>query len=939
MKNPLTEFNNGGTHQENPLGGIPQGQNADGQQNLVEEGETKLDSANYVFSDRLKLDKETAVELNIDKRHVGKTFADISKRYSTKDSFRDEDTIEMNDSKKNLETLMNAQEVFKKKELANDLMMMQEKHPEFMAQLTQQNQAPQQPSQEEMMAQQQMQQQMQPPMDPSMMQQGQEQMPQEGAPQMANGGSMYAMGGGLGDPPYKNTPSDFTPQKGASPQAEFQAMIDARDNIVMRNQYQGTRTREFDEINMQDLKAMDQTLMRNYPKEFYDYQKQKAAAQAERSGNQHNLSQAQFIPSGPSGGGFVKPNAMGGYLNPSKKLYLGGGDLEEGGRNMMYSDLVDATKAQEEATDASNANIVNAVGSIPVVGGIIQGGIAVGDMIGKPIKEAVEEKDAEGNMKNEAGAVAGHAVASVFDPFRTNMDTLNSNEASTGEKVLAGIGILTPGVGAANSKKYVEREERKAKREMGNFGNSQAQIDAANLASLNTDYALGGFMGGPGDKDKKKGKEKVAETTGDKYKDWDYGKADPFERPITQDYQKTKTYLEGSPYTRNALDYEHNNMMMVNPNEGRWVPDPRSSDPAWQEKHGYQNFVVSNGTDVRDLKDVERSSYTIYDKDGGQNRTNVYPAQVLKTQLFGQSTSFANGGYIPYAQGGYTGGPYIDPETLAYLESQKQQNIDLRNVGNTGNYTDYRNVNNPTDAKIRESESQTTSGKESVSDYLDEEENPFGDGKVDPQSNNFTTKQTVGNAIGTYLPVAYNLGMGLFGKSDKRKLNDYYKKVEAYKMNIDPQLRATEQTFAAGQNAVRNAGTGASYLASMQGISGQRNKALAELYNRKEMFDASNKQEMDKYNNENEQRARMGIDAYNAQSDAAKRAYLQEGVKQISDISQSNTQNKLDQKINEMYSPTYGGDTGVTSLSEQFAQWYKEKQAKDKTKKTAKDKN
>ena len=62
---PLTEFNTGGTHEQNPLGGIPQGMAPDGQPNLVEQGETKLNSENYIFSDRLKLDKQSVEEFNL----------------------------------------------------------------------------------------------------------------------------------------------------------------------------------------------------------------------------------------------------------------------------------------------------------------------------------------------------------------------------------------------------------------------------------------------------------------------------------------------------------------------------------------------------------------------------------------------------------------------------------------------------------------------------------------------------------------------------------------------------------------------------------------------------------------------------------------------------------------------------------------------------------
>ena len=56
-KNDLIEFEGGGTHEQNPLGGIPIGMNNQGQMNSVEAGESKYSfkDGDYVFSDRIKL--------------------------------------------------------------------------------------------------------------------------------------------------------------------------------------------------------------------------------------------------------------------------------------------------------------------------------------------------------------------------------------------------------------------------------------------------------------------------------------------------------------------------------------------------------------------------------------------------------------------------------------------------------------------------------------------------------------------------------------------------------------------------------------------------------------------------------------------------------------------------------------------------------------------
>lgn len=70
----ITEFNTGGSHEENPYDGIPQGIAPDGLPNLVEEGEVKFD--NYIFSDRLMLNKNDKKKYKFLK---GKTYADAAK--------------------------------------------------------------------------------------------------------------------------------------------------------------------------------------------------------------------------------------------------------------------------------------------------------------------------------------------------------------------------------------------------------------------------------------------------------------------------------------------------------------------------------------------------------------------------------------------------------------------------------------------------------------------------------------------------------------------------------------------------------------------------------------------------------------------------------------------------------------------------------------------
>lgn len=76
-KNMLNEFNEGGTHEQNPLGGIPQGIGSNGKINTVEEGETK--KGNFIYSDRIILTADIINTAGLPKSLIGKTVAEASK--------------------------------------------------------------------------------------------------------------------------------------------------------------------------------------------------------------------------------------------------------------------------------------------------------------------------------------------------------------------------------------------------------------------------------------------------------------------------------------------------------------------------------------------------------------------------------------------------------------------------------------------------------------------------------------------------------------------------------------------------------------------------------------------------------------------------------------------------------------------------------------------
>lgn len=113
--NSLNSFNEGGSHSQNPLGGIPMGMGQNGQMNTVEEGETK--KGNFVYSDRLKLNKEMVKLLNLPKGYEGKSMAEASKFVDSK--FKDRtDKISMSTKNGMLDKIAQIQESEKARQQA-----------------------------------------------------------------------------------------------------------------------------------------------------------------------------------------------------------------------------------------------------------------------------------------------------------------------------------------------------------------------------------------------------------------------------------------------------------------------------------------------------------------------------------------------------------------------------------------------------------------------------------------------------------------------------------------------------------------------------------------------------------------------------------------------------------------------------------------------------
>lgn len=113
FSNGVTFINEGGTHEQNPLGGVPVGVDQEGTPNLVEEGEVIWND--YVFSNRLKPTKRQLEKAGYGDKYQGLPFSRIAEKLQEGSSERPNDTISNNSLNDSLSGLMMMQEEIRMK--------------------------------------------------------------------------------------------------------------------------------------------------------------------------------------------------------------------------------------------------------------------------------------------------------------------------------------------------------------------------------------------------------------------------------------------------------------------------------------------------------------------------------------------------------------------------------------------------------------------------------------------------------------------------------------------------------------------------------------------------------------------------------------------------------------------------------------------------------
>ena len=106
--NGLRIIGNGGTHEENPMEGVPMGMDAEGTPNLVEQGEAIFND--YVFSNRMFADGSLLESFNLPKSYDGYSFAAIAEKLGDESKERPNDPISKRGLLSSMSRLQQAQE-------------------------------------------------------------------------------------------------------------------------------------------------------------------------------------------------------------------------------------------------------------------------------------------------------------------------------------------------------------------------------------------------------------------------------------------------------------------------------------------------------------------------------------------------------------------------------------------------------------------------------------------------------------------------------------------------------------------------------------------------------------------------------------------------------------------------------------------------------------
>ena len=909
----LDEYNEGGTHEENPLGGIPVGKNA-----RVEEGETRF--GDYIFSNRLEITKDLVAEFNLPKNYVGKTFADISKSIQKPNSRRTDDTLEMANIEKNLTKLQEAQEIFKQSEIERKLQEINELDPSVLASMSGQGMAPQNPSQgmdpsmmdPSIMDPNMMMEQGQPsPEEMAMMQQGQPQgqpseeemmmmqqmaMQQQGAPQgmppgmgayggplsniaFGHGGRMYNMGGFYdnSEPP----PVDYSQyQYPADAQfaTEYPSKVAAENALLgssdlSRAYYKDPSTNYMGEvigdndmsgqINSMTGQPFMQTWSPNKAKEIAKYNE--------------FLMPDSTITNNAYGGNLPTQYGMGGRCyGCGGKMYATGGEFVPG-KGMVLS-----TEGKDNLFGASVAGGLKGIASaIPGVGSYASQGIdSIYGMIdpNQSNKEKQFSAAADGITGIAANAFTGNIpglvtnTADSTNTFIQNTDSINEDIKKASGIVNNLASLATPLMG------------------QGNPLGANTPINVADgtqyIEGLPSSFGYGGRM---------------------------YNMGGTMNRGLSDYYDVDGMggYLGDRRFFVNGGD-------LTDPPENKYLirstEDPNTSMVEDVYKIGKNQIVIARRKQDTPLTefDVLEKYKEIIGEDFVPANNNVPVPKTTTQSVNTPSVAYQNIMNMMEGTSGFTSPNQVfDNKILkGYTEGEEKEgsnpedtrkiDIDFDSLPDAVDDSEIPELN--TGENLTEEEKQTA------------RENYAKKQALEMAKFNLNYKESPLAFAASMASPAYNFYQGLT-PADQINLRDIYAgDINPQFVDYSDSINTAKDLGAGATKGLKEKAQGSTYLANLgklsQGVTGEINKIETAEKN----ANAKIKYETDKINKENTSKALAEVTKYNKLAKAAKAAHIAEGIKGINDKMTADQKNSFDFQKLKAFAPDVVGDLEYNTI-------------------------
>jgi len=875
---PLTEFNEGGTHEENIMGGIPQGMGANGQPNLVEQGETKLDAENYIFSDRLKVTKDVAEDFNFPKNFVGKTFADVSKLMDRPNSRREHDTIEETAKKRDLQNLMDAQESFKEREVAKKMEEINSLDPTALQGMGQPQAMGQEMAPE-------MQGQVPQSVAPMGMPQGMPidasqippemlaQMPeaQQGAPVMACGGHMYRCGGKMYD--FGGTIGTALKDYGLGIADETMSLI-GLNNVIQDSAYSDSASGKFMKGYANVVGGIGQKVL-PMAANMIAPGSGAIVSGVQQAGGQFNpgaemtpeakadiaKNYASIIPQ--AGGMYTPPNyAMGGSMYPGSEMlgnmYDPGGPLTGSSDQFCYEGQCRPFKNLDEKLYLAATQI-------------LQKGTKNGNLyedlknwIGEEVKNSPQLKETYSQLNSKDFDKNLKEFTKAYIDFA-------SGAKAAGQEI---------GYGSQNHLGYEDFQLQKQYSSDDGFGEKFSDITQTGKSKGNYDISS---------------------------------------LPLKNQNLVTPTISNKIPNAPSNINVSREEMNeVVFPTTIPQMPNTQKVNTASVANTPNPEIVTA-----AQMADIYANPFN-YTNVSGTNSANAYLIPNVDLKNIAQNQMNTEYSRMPEGATPISVNPTEIPANY-YVQDLLPEQIRI-DVPEPTRTTTQTNIEVPEEVMTMFNKSpeeialMSNEEKTALLSQYDSALQKFNS-KQDEKTVDLNVKQTPGQAAMQAAPAIYNMGIGagLWGKPEYYKASDYTTAadIKPYEYNIDPQVKEAQKTYAQYNNYLRNMGLDAGAVATnLSAAANGRNEALGRLYTEKLNADAQNAYAAKMANKQIEQSNRaigLNVDSMNRALKAAKLNYLQTGLGQVADIGRNNQLTDLQLKHLGVLSPDYAGEAKYTS--------------------------